>query len=476
MRQAHMIFDIGTGNSRVGIVSTAGEVLSVATKDSVYYYDRDFKDSIYFVPSEWIKIFQELVHNAMEKAGEVEILSVSASSQRQGIVLISEEGESLVGYQNGDNRGADYMRDIPWSRVKELTGLDPMPIYSCIKFRGTMKKQPYVADKTKYYTSISDWIGYLATGKVVWEKSQAMQTAVYDVAAGTWSEELCGLLEIDPGKLPPLAPAGTVLGKLTPEFAQKFHLPKSAVYVVGAADTQTALIGSAAEENEVTIVSGTTTPVVKIKDRFMQVPVWMGPHAVDGQYMLEVNAASTGINLQRFKNMFLQQYTYEDLIGRCLEKPIPGCMAMFAMGPHLAEAPVQYGGFLLDNPIGHDMEAVDFFHAMSLDIAMSITLCIERINQIDPYGENYVVGCGGGLRSQIITQAIADLSGFEIRLFQGYDQATMMGCMRLCNKGLQISAGERKLVSSVQPDENPRLQEYFEKWKRMRSCYRLMNS
>lgn len=98
MKQAHLIFDIGTGNSRVGIISTEGELLAVATKDSIYHTDRDFKDSIYFVPSEWIAAWKELVKEVLEKAGEAEILSVSASSQRQGIVLISEDGRSLVGY------------------------------------------------------------------------------------------------------------------------------------------------------------------------------------------------------------------------------------------------------------------------------------------------------------------------------------------------------------------------------------------
>lgn len=475
MKQAHLIFDIGTGNSRVGIISTEGELLAVATKDSIYHTDRDFKDSIYFVPSEWIAAWKELVKEVLEKAGEAEILSVSASSQRQGIVLISEDGRSLVGYQNGDNRGADYMKDIEWTRVKEVTGLDPMPLYSCIKFRGTMFKQPYVADCTKYYTSISDWIGYLATGKVVWERSQAMHSAVYDILAGDWSEELCALLEIDRKKLPPIASAGTVLGRITPQFAEEFGLPESAVYVVGAADTQIALTGSAAKPDEVTIVSGTTTPVVKIKDQFRRVPVWMSPHAVEGQYMLEVNAASTGINLQRFKNMLLKEYSYEELIEASVKRAVPNCMAMFAMGLHLGDVPVLHGGFLLDNPIGHEMEASEFFHAMSLDIAMAIVQCIRRINEIDGYDKNYVVGCGGGLRSPLITQAVADLSGFEIQIYKGYDQATMMGCMRFCNKGLGIPVRERELLRKVTPKKNSELQAYFERWKKLRDCLRTMN-
>ena len=50
MKKAHLIIDIGTGNSRAGVISTEGELLSVATRDSVYYTDTDFADSIYFKP------------------------------------------------------------------------------------------------------------------------------------------------------------------------------------------------------------------------------------------------------------------------------------------------------------------------------------------------------------------------------------------------------------------------------------------
>lgn len=473
--KAYMIFDIGTGNSRVGIISTAGELLAVATQDSVYYYDHDFEDSIYFVPDEWEKILKKLAREALAKAGDIEIIAISSSSQRQGIVLISNEGKSLVGYQNGDMRGAGYVKDIQWDEVTEITGLTAHAMYSGMKFRATMRRQPYVAETTKVYTSISDWIGFLMTGKIVWERSQAMQSAVYDPVLGNWSEKLCDVIGIEKGKLAQIVSGGTVLGKIKPVVAEEIGVPKSAVFVVGGADTQVALHGSLAEKEEVTIVSGTTTPVVKIKDRFMKVPAWMAPHVIDGEYMLEVNAASTGINLQRMKNLFWSQYTYQELIEKSQKSGIPKMMAMFAMGPHLGEEPVVNGGFLMENPVSHAMEAAEMFHAMSLDIAMSIVLCIDRINKLDENHKGYLTGCGGGLRSPLITQAVADLTGMEIRLYRGYDQATMMGCAYLCNKTLGFPEVKREIVKTIKPHQNPELEKYFMKWKKLRACLRNMN-
>lgn len=475
MIKAHLIIDIGTGNSRAGVISTEGELLSVATRDSVYYTDTDFADSIYFKPEEWKITLKELVKEALAKAGDVKILAVSASSQRQGIVLISGNGESLVGYQNGDNRGAEYLNEIDWAPIKELTGLEPMPHYSCVKFLGTMKKQPYIAEMTKTYTSISDWVGYCFTGKVVWERSQAIQSAVYDVAAREWSERLCSAVGVERSKLPPIVSAGSVLGKIKPTIADELGLPRSTVFVVGAADTQIALTGSGARLNEVTIVSGTTTPVVKIKDAFKFYPTWNSPHAIDGQYMLECNAASTGINLQRFKDLMLREYSYEELIHEAKQRAVPRCMAMMGMCPHNGDIPPVNGGFLMSNPISHELTQVDYFHALSLDIAMAIVMCIRRINALDDYDRDYVVGCGGGLRSELITQAIADLSGYMIRIYRGYDQATMMGCMYLCNDALGIPSRPRELIKTVKPRHNPELEAYFERWQKLRTVLAKMN-
>lgn len=475
MKKAHLIIDIGTGNSRAGVISTEGELLSVATRDSVYYTDTDFADSIYFKPEEWKLTLKELVKEAIAGAGNVKILAVSASSQRQGIVLISEAGESLVGFQNGDNRGAAYLDEIDWAPVKELTGLEPMPLYSCVKFLGTMRKQPYVAEKTKVYTSISDWVGFCFTGKVVWERSQAIQTAVYDVAKREWSERLCRAVGVERCKLPPIVSAGSVLGKVKPALADELGLPRSTVFVVGAADTQIALTGSGARLNEVTIVSGTTTPVVKIKDVFRFYPVWNSPHAIDGQYMLECNAASTGINLQRFKDLMLPDRSYAELIAEAKQRKVPRCMAMMGMCPHNGDVPPLNGGFLMSNPISHELTQADFFHALSLDIAMSIVLCIKRINALDAYDRDYVVGCGGGLRSELICQAIADLSGFKIQIFRGFDQATMMGCMYLCNDALGVPSQPRELIRTVEPHDNPELGAYFARWQKLRSVLTEMN-
>ena len=104
-KQGYMIVDIGTGNTRVGIVDIAGNILALEREDSKYYVDDDFANSIYFKPQEWEETIYRLANQALKAAGEIEIIAVSSSSQRQGIVMIGKDGSSILGFPNSDMRG-----------------------------------------------------------------------------------------------------------------------------------------------------------------------------------------------------------------------------------------------------------------------------------------------------------------------------------------------------------------------------------
>ncbi len=477
MKQAHIIFDIGTGNTRVGVWSVDGRALAIATRTSRYYKDTACSDGIYFLPNEWMDGLWDLLRKALEKAGDVEIVSITASSQRQGIVLISKDGESIMGRPNSDNGGAACLETIKWAPIKTKTYLERHTLYSCVKYRGVERLYPEAAKQTATYTSISDWVGYLFTGRAVWERSQAMHTAAYDVKKEDWSNELCVALGVDKQKLPPVAIAGTVLGKVKPEICKAFGLQQNAVFIVGGADTQIGLVGSGAEPGEIAVLSGTTTPVMIEKDRFDQKSAgWISTHAVPGKFMWEINAGCTGINLMRFKDMFFQSVPYDTLNRRCLEiGRLPQCMAMFAWGPHTDAEPVQNGGFLSTVQLPHDMIAEEYYYAMNLDIAFGIYRCVKRMCEIDGYNKPYIIGGGGGLQSPIMAQTLADMTQKEILLYEGFEQATMKGCLKLCNDALQIRLPARKPTTRIKPKKNTDLLAYFERWRQYRECLKSMN-
>ena len=476
MKEAYLVVDIGTGNTRVSAVTPEGDVLAISTQNSEYYRDTDFKNSVCFRPERWKEVIFGLIRKVLAELSDIRIIGISSSSQRQGIVLIDYDGKEIVGYQNSDQRGAQFLKEINWEPIKKVTGLDPKAMFSCVKIYGTKKVQPEVLERTKVYTSISEWVGYALTGNAVWEHSQAMHTAVYDPVNKCWSQECCDVLGIDINQLAPLAEAGSVIGNVKKEIAEELGIGEDVPFIVGAADTQIALEGVDAKLNDIVVVSGTTTPVVEVVDEFKYYPCWISTCADSSKYMLEVNASNTGINLQTFKEEFFPNDDYQDLERKGVERGLPKLWSCFSGCPHLAVKMNLTGGFVMSSTFSGEIRKEDFYYAMVLDIAFTIVTCERRLEELHPENNGYIIGCGGGFRGNVTGQVVANLTGKEVRLLKGYDQATSMGCVNLCNKALNKPVIDVTPVRVFTPEKDEALERYFTKWQKVREGMQFMQS
>ena len=86
------------------------------------------------------------------------------------------------------------------------------------------------------------------------------------------------------------------------------------------------------------------------------------------------------------------------------------------------------------------MDRAELLWAELADIACSIYEQLWRLRQLSGHSRDYVLGCGGGFRSDALCQMLADLSGLELRLKPGFEQATVLGLVAICNKALGLEA------------------------------------
>ena len=469
MKRAYLIFDIGTGNSRAAVVSEDGEILATVRENTAVYTDSDIRNSVVFDPGEWTEAVFRLAGNACRSIPDARICGVCASSQREGIVLLDAEGKAIEGLTNADRRGEPWMDALDWDRIWDLTDLRPTPILSAVKLLGEAHLRPDVLARTRMVTSISDWIGTLFTGRCVWERAQAMQSALYDPVTEEWSDELCGIFGVDPAILPPLADAGDVLGPIDPGLCSRLGMAEDAVFIVGTADTQAALAGADARCGETVVVSGTTSPCLRLIDEFRKYPLtWVSPTASRGMFMLEVNTTSSGINLQRYKDNLMADISYEELNREAEalglpETGLPPIYAVFLRGMHLDEDNLT-GGFLMKNPLDPKLGRNSFFHALTLCIGMSIVRCLERLEELEPGGPDYVIGCGGGFLSPVICRTVADLSGKTLRLYRSFRESTVYGCFLLCSQAVGGKVPSRELLMEYTPRPCDELRAYYAKW------------
>lgn len=475
MKEAYLIIDIGTGSVRTAAVSAeSGEILEVRREKTRILSDPRFEGAQYFEPRELLETILQLMEALVRLHPELTFLAVSAASFREGIVLLDKEGRALAGYSNADRRGQAEMESLDWQWIFELTGLEKSAIYSAVKMMGARRLEPELYARTAAFTSVGDWIGYALTGELCWERAQAMHSALYDPVKDAWSEELCAMTGIPMEMLPPLTQAGRQAGQISPAICRCTGLPEGTPWVTGTADTQAALVPLDPEPGCIVIVSGTTSPCLRIRESFQPVRrSWVSPAAVPGQFMTEVNTFSCGINLQRFKDSVLRDLSYEQLDADALAlglpgKGLPALHAVFMNGMHIDKAGTA-GGFVMNNPMGPELRREDYFHALSLNVAMGIALCVQRHLELDPERPSRLLGVGGGLVSPVIGQCIADLTGMELHIPAGYREATVLGEAFLCARALERPhpqpAGKAR---TLQPAPTQALKAYFEKWQQLR--------
>lgn len=469
----YLIVDLGTGNTRVALVSSLGRILGIRTFTNTYYKDEKYPDAQYFIPNEWEREIYRCCEELHREFPDIRVSAVSSAGARQSIVLLDNEGKAFYGLPNIDNRGRDYMGQIQETdRIYELSGKWVTEDFCAAKIMGLKKLRPELYERIDKIVSVSEWICCIFTGIAAMEHSQACETELYDIEQKVWSTELCRAYGIKTSVLPPLASAGTKLASVLPRFIEKYRMEDNAVFVIGGADTQVALRQVPMKYGDIAIVSGTTSPVVTLSEKKYYDPqqrVWEDTDLGGLNYLTEMNPGVTGLNYQRVKAALCPDLSYDRLEKIYSEKTEFHCTASFSSLLFYRRCSLRNGGFFMESPFSFKADKTDMCYAVLADIACSVYEQLYRLIDLTKNNSRYIYGLGGGFQSNALRQMIADLSGLELRLYPGYEQATVQGLVKLCNVSFNLENNyDSSDYLSYTPKKDSLIHKYYPVWLKNR--------
>jgi glycerol kinase len=172
----------------------------------------------------------------------VELDAIGITNQRETIVAWDPQtGEPVhraLVWQ--DRRTAERCDELKRAGheplVRERTGLTIDPYFSGTKIEWLLRNAEGV--ERAVFGTIDSWLLFKLTGRHVTDYTNASRTMLFDIRELAWDEELCGLLGVDPARLPDPLPSSCVFGT-TSEFGGE--VPVAGV----AGDQQAALFGQA---------------------------------------------------------------------------------------------------------------------------------------------------------------------------------------------------------------------------------------
>jgi len=465
----YLTVDLGTGNTKVSLISSGGDIIGVESFVNRYRRDDRYEDAQYFLPKEWRDKILKCCRSLCEEHPEIRINAITSAGARQSIVLYDRGGGAFIGLPNIDHRGRAYLGEIPEKEdIYRKTGRWGSGCFPAINLLGYLKKYPGQFASIYKITSVSEWVAEIFTGNLVMEHSQACETQLYDIGRLDWSEELCRRYGLNGQILPPLQNAGTSAGTILPQYRDMLHTSPDAVFVLGGADTQAALVQTGIQPGEVAVVSGTTSPVVSPVGKRLydeQERVWTDVGLGGAAYLAEMNPGVTGLNYQRLKDTLFPGWPYEQLEAAYQDKKNFCCTASFSSMLFYEKRSLANGGFFLKPPLDAAFDPVDLMWAALADIACSVYEQLWRLCDLTGNRDAYLLGCGGGFQSPSLCQMLADLSGRSLVLSPGFGQATAMGLVSVCNRYFgQTLPGKNETPIEYHPKENQLVHRYYPVW------------
>lgn len=282
-----------------------------------------------------------------------------------------------------------------------------------------------------------DYLTLRLTGVAATDASCASTTGLMDIGDRQWSAELIELLDLDRGLLPPILEPDVVVGGLTAEAAAALGLPAGLPVINGCGDGAATTIGSGAERpDEVSVYLGTSgwvAGVTAVTDRAPR-PYYRLAHPLHSGLIEIAPILSAGAAARWARDALgLSLPEAERLAAEVDAAPGGALFLPYLNGERSPFVDLDIrAGFA--NVSANDGPGSLYYAALE-GVAFAIAANVRAMGATGPI---YLVG--GGARSAIWPQIVADVLGRDVTVPAHPVLAASLGAWRVAAKGLGLTA------------------------------------
>lgn len=202
-------------------------------------------------PADWWRAVRDGVRELVSGVDAARVAGIGCGGQMHGLVALDAADRVIrPAILWNDGRTAEQVRflneEVGTARLLELTGNIAYAGFTAPKLLWMRAEEPELFSRIAHVMLPKDYVTHLLTGRYVTDVSDASGTLLFDVARRAWSSgmlELCGLV---PGQLPEVHESYEPVGTLLPAVADELGLPRDVVVAAGAGDNAAAAVGTGA--------------------------------------------------------------------------------------------------------------------------------------------------------------------------------------------------------------------------------------
>jgi len=394
---------------------------------------------------------------AAAKVDANQILAIGTAGHGNGLYLLDKEGESLLGIQSLDTRGAALAEELDAVSGAEMHAIclqRPWPSQTPVLLAWLKRNQPDVYARTGTVLFAKDVITYHLTGERVSEISDMSGAGLLRLPDAKYDTDLLRLYDLEDAELmmPDLREPTDVVGHVTKAAAEATGLAEGTPVVGGLFDVVASALGSgAAGPGAASIVAGSWS----INQVFSEAPVvdesvfMISAYGPD-RYVNMENSATSAANLEWYVRTFVERGGHHDdpfgFVNQEVGKTAPAhddpLFHPFLYGGRLGAH--QRGGFygLAGwHTEGHLLralyEGVMFEHRRHIDVLRKAGVHFET-----------AALSGGGARSPHWPQMFADGLGVEVTVAEA-EETGALGAAIAAAVGAGLYADEVSAVRAM---------------------------
>lgn len=371
----------------------------------------------------WWTLTLQTAADAIRRAGisPGDIRSISISSQSITIVPVDHDlvplRPAISWLDTRASAQAEWLKtELGFEATFIHTGKQITSAYSAAKILWIRDECPEIYEKTWKFLTPLDFLIAKFTGVCITDHSVASGTLLYDIKNQCWSPSIlskCGLSE---DQLPLLGWSGESVGVVLPTVAEQLGLRRDCIVAIGAQDQKCAALSAGLSDTTMTVSLGTCAAICKLWSEAKtedDMRIGWSSYVTKGKWLTEAVVNTGSVCLRWLRDTIFHGDTYENIDRQTAEAYSRKSGLLFypyLNGPSSPENYASAEGCFYG--ISLATTTSDFALAVLEGVAFQIRRCLDAMNaagQIDS-----IILFGGGSKSKIWCQIIADITGMKV--------------------------------------------------------------
>jgi len=456
-----MAVDAGTGSVRAVIFDTSGNQISVAQKEWTHLQEEGVPNSMSFDFAANRLLVFECIRESLRSAnlsGE-DILALSATSMREGIVLYDDEGNELWAVANVDARAdkevkhlKEHFKGIEEEFYKEsgqTFALGAIPRILWLK-----NNRPKIYEKVAKISMIGDWILYLLSGVIASDPSNGGTTGIFSLKSRNWAGEMASKVGLKDDIFSNVLEVGTLMGRVSDKASKQSGLSINTKVVMGGGDVQLGAAGlGVVDVAQAAILGGSFWQQVVNIDKNTPPPLDMNirvnPHVIPNLSQAEGITFFSGLVMRWFRDAFCDlekiqakeqgRDVYEIMEEKAAFTPVGsyGILPIFSDSMKYSKwyhAAPSFLNLSIDPLV---CNRTSMFRSLQENAAIVSSINLDKIREFTGVKIDEIVFAGGASKGRLWSQIVADVTGCRVKIPR-VTEATALGAAMAAGVGAGI--------------------------------------